>query len=123
MMFLLLRSVFIIGIFGVGLWFYYSYREYSTAEAETEILSRKATSLKAQIETANETLKELEAEKGRLYQERKTLADKSSALLERSIALQREWLNIKCELTRYKILKERIDTLTQKAETLFESLR
>ncbi|MCX7703441.1 MAG: hypothetical protein N2234_04995 [Planctomycetota bacterium] len=119
----LLRILLLIALCGIILWFYYSFRSSAAAEAETKILTEKTTLLKNQLQNANNTLKELEMRKTELYAERKTLAEKLNSLLERSIQLQRQWLEIKCELVRYKTLKEQIDSLTQRAETLLRSIQ
>ena len=120
---LLLRMLFLVVLCVVSVWLYYEWTSCDTTEKECIALTQQVNTKSILIKSVKKERDELSAEAERLNRRRVELSGRISALLKRSIALQKEWSNIKVELARYRLLKERIDSVVRQANILLDSLR
>lgn len=120
---LLLRMLLLVALCSVGVWFYYERSICTAIERECVGLVERSKTLRSAVGIAEARKRELTKEAGRLNRERIRLSRRVSTLLKRCISLQKEWSDIKAELAKYRILKERIDSVIRQANILLESLR
>jgi len=120
---LLLRMGLLVALCAVSVWLYYEWTSCDTAEKECVALTQQVDTKSILIKSVKKEKQKLSVEAERLNRRRVELSGRVSALLKRCITLQKEWSDIKVELARYRLLKERIASVAKQANILLDSLR